>query len=83
LEVSNPVFGLTWLPSERHKGQGLLWPPLQGIANECIAECLTGLHTVSPFLEYRLELWLVLLVCFLVLLEAFLAQIFYRCLLHC
>lgn len=42
LEVSKPVFGLIWLPSERQEGQGpslsLLRPPLQGGATECAAE---------------------------------------------
>ena len=42
LEVSNPVFGLLWLPSERQEAQGpslsLLRPPMQVDANECIAE---------------------------------------------
>lgn len=48
-----------------------------------LQRCLFWLRTVSPFLEFRLELGLVLLMCFPVLLEAALAQIFYWCLLHC
>lgn len=54
-----------------------------GMLGNALQSCLLlWLHRVSSFLEHVLDLGLLLLLCSLVLSEAFLAQTFYWCLLH-
>lgn len=54
----------------------------RGMLRNALHRCLLWLHRVRSFLEYMLDLRLLLLLCSLLLSEAFLAQTFYSCLPH-
>lgn len=54
----------------------------RGMLRNALHRFLLWLHRVRSFLEYTLDLGLLLLLCSLVLSEAFLAQTFYWCLPH-